>query len=103
MKKFDVVFKNGKIVTENGVEECDIGVADGKISEIGKINAEAETVENVSNLLVLPGGIDAHVHIDQPSGPDVEMADNFQSATKSAAAGGNTTVLPLPCKKKDNP
>ena len=32
MKKFDVVFKNGKIVTENGVEECDIGVTDGKIS-----------------------------------------------------------------------
>ena len=44
-EKFDVVFKNGKIVTENGVEECDIDVADGKISEIGKINAEAETVE----------------------------------------------------------
>jgi len=40
MKKFDVVFKNGKIVTENGVEEYDIGVANGKISEIGKIDAE---------------------------------------------------------------
>ena len=77
MKKFDVVFKNGKIVTENGVQDCDIGIADGKICEKGKINAEAKIVEDVSNLLVLPGGIDAHVHIDQPSGPDVEMADNF--------------------------
>ena len=69
MKNFDVIFKNGKTVTENGLEDCDIAVADGKICEIGKINAEAKIVEDVSNLLVLPGGIDAHVHIDQPSGP----------------------------------
>ena len=100
MKNFDIIFKNGKAVTENGVEECDIGIADGKICEIGKINAEATVIEDVSNLLVLPGGIDAHVHIDQPSGLDVEMADNFQSATKSAAAGGNTTVLPFAMQEK---
>ena len=103
MKNFDIIFKNGKTVTENGVEDCDIAVSDGKICDLGKINAEAKIVEDVSNLLVLPGGIDAHVHIDQPSGPDVEMADNFQSATKSAAAGGNTTVLPFAMQEKDNP
>ena len=40
------------------------------------------------------------MHIDQPSGPDVEMADNFLSATKSAAAGGNTTVLPFAMQEK---
>ena len=76
MKNFDTIFKNGKTVTKNGVEDCDIVVTDGKICEIGKINAEAKIVEDVSNLLVLPGGIDAQVHIDQPSGPDVEMVDN---------------------------
>ena len=100
MKNFDIIFKNGKTVTENGVEDCDIAVADGKIRKIGEINADAKIVEDVSNLLVLPGGIDAHVHIDQPSGPDVEMADNFQSATKSAAAGGNTTILPFAMQEK---
>ena len=67
MKNFDIIFKNGKTVTENGEENCDIAVADGKICEIGEINADAKIVEDVSNLLVLPGGIDAHVHIDQPS------------------------------------
>ena len=103
MKNFDIIFKNGKAVTENGVEECDIAIADGKICEIGKINAEATVIEDVSNLLVLPGGIDAHVHIDQPSGPDVEMADNFQSATKSAELEVTQQFYPLPCKKKDNP
>ena len=100
MQNFDVIFKNGKTIIGNKVEECDIAVTNGKICEIGKINAEAKVVEDVSNLLVLPGGIDAHVHIDQPSGPDVEMADNFQSATKSAAAGGNTTVLPFAMQEK---
>ena len=33
MKNFDIIFKNGKTVTENGVEDCDIAVADGKICE----------------------------------------------------------------------
>ena len=41
----------------------------------------------------LPGGIDSHVHFDQPMGPGIVMADGFESGTRSAAAGGNTTVL----------
>ena len=47
MKNFDIIFKNGKTVTENGVEDCDIAVADGKIREIGEINADAKIVEDV--------------------------------------------------------
>src|SRR4029453_14776821 len=45
--------------------------------------------------LLLPGGIDSHVHIAQPSGPGITMADDFASATAAAAAGGNTTVMPF--------
>ena len=95
MEKLDLIFKNGKIVTESGVENCDLGISDGQISAIGDLSDNAEVIEDATDLLILPGGVDAHVHIDQPSGPDVEMADNFQSATMSAAAGGNTTVLPF--------
>ena len=50
MKNFDVIFKNGKTVTENGLEDCDIAVTDGKIFEIGEINADAKVVEDVSDL-----------------------------------------------------
>ena len=100
MEKLDLIFKNGKIVTENGVENCDLGVCDGKICAIGELTDNAEIIENAADKLILPGGVDAHVHIDQPSGPDVEMADNFQSATISAAAGGNTTVLPFAMQEK---
>ena len=100
MEKLDLIFKNGKIVTESGVENCALGISDGQISAIGDLSDNAEVIEDATDLLILPGGVDAHVHIDQPSGPDVEMADNFQSATMSAAAGGNTTVLPFAMQEK---
>ena len=100
MEKLDLIFKNGKIVTESGVKNCDLGISDGQISAIGDLSDNAEVIEDATDLLILPGGVDAHVHIDQPSGPDVEMADNFQSATMSAAAGGNTTVLPFAMQEK---
>ncbi|MDA0764023.1 MAG: dihydropyrimidinase [Proteobacteria bacterium] len=100
MQKFDTIFKNGEIITENGKEKTDLGILNGKISAIGILNDEASVIEDASNLIILPGGVDAHVHIDQPSGPDVEMADNFQTATMSAAAGGSTTILPFAMQEK---
>ena len=100
MQKFDTIFKNGEIITENGKEKTDLGILNGKISAIGILNDEASVIEDASNLIILPGGVDAHVHIDQPSDPDVEMADNFQTATMSAAAGGSTTILPFAMQEK---
>jgi dihydropyrimidinase len=50
---------------------------------------------DATGMLVLPGGIDSHVHLDQPSGPGIRMADDFASGTRSAAIGGNTTVIPF--------
>ena len=49
---------------------------------------------------MLPGGIDSHVHIAQPSGPGIVMADDFASGTRSAAFGGNTMVLPFAMQQK---
>ena len=49
---------------------------------------------------MLPGGIDSHVHIAQPSGPGIVMADDFASATRAAAFGGNTMVLPFAMQQK---
>ena len=53
-----------------------------------------------SGKLVLPGGIDSHVHIAQPSGPGIVMADDFASGTRAAAFGGNTMVLPFAMQQK---
>ena len=95
MNNLDTLIENGLVVTENEIGHLNIGIKDGKIAYLGDENLNAEFKINASDLIVLPGGIDAHVHVDQPSGDDVIMADNFQSATKSAAAGGNTTILPF--------
>jgi dihydropyrimidinase len=50
---------------------------------------------DASGLFVMPGGIDSHVHIAQPSGDGIVMADDFDSGTLSAAIGGNTTICLL--------
>ena len=58
---------------------------DGRIAALGHDLGTAGEVIDATDRLVLPGGIDSHVHISQPSGPDVVMADDFESATRSAA------------------
>ena len=49
---------------------------------------------------MLPGGIDAHVHLEQPGAPGVVMGDNFETGTRSAVWGGNTTVMPFCLQQK---
>ena len=49
---------------------------------------------------MLPGGVDAHCHLDQPIGDGSVMADDFRSGTRSAACGGTTTVIPFACQQK---
>ena len=100
MAELDTIIENGLVVSENETKKLNIGIKDQEISYLGDENLEAKTKINAENLFVLPGGVDPHVHVDQPSGPDVEMADNFQSATKSAAAGGNTTIIPFAMQVK---
>lgn len=91
----DLVIRGARVVTSAGVSDCDIGIRDGRIATLGHDLGAAAEVIDAHGLIAMPGGIDSHVHISQPSGPDVEMADDFASATRSAACGGNTTVLPF--------
>jgi dihydropyrimidinase len=90
---FDLLIKGGTVATASETFRGDIGVVDGKIAALGLNLGEASRELNATGLLVLPGGIDSHVHISQPFGPEVEIADDFRSATRAAAAGGNTCVL----------
>lgn len=85
----------GTVVTTEKTFRADIGVSGGTIVAIEPHIADAGRRIDAGGLLVMPGGIDSHVHIAQDSGPDVVMADDFASATAAAAAGGNTCVLPF--------
>ena len=90
----DTVITGARVVTASGATQCDIGIRGGQIATLGG-ELEGHEVIDASGLIALPGGIDSHVHISQPSGPGIEMADDFTTGTRSAACGGNTTILPF--------
>ena len=92
---YDLVIANGTVATAADVFKADIGIRDGRIVQIGGDMGGATRVIDAAGRYVLPGGIDSHVHIAQPSGPGIVMADDFDSATRAAAFGGNTTVMPF--------
>lgn len=100
MPEFDLVIRGGTIATASDTFKADVGIRNGSIVAVADQVANATRTIDATGLLVLPGGIDSHVHISQPSGPDVEMADDFASATASAAAGGNTLVLPFALQER---
>jgi dihydropyrimidinase len=72
---------------------ADLYVDGGKIALIGQgLSLPADTVVDASGCLVIPGGIDAHTHLDMPAGALVS-ADDFETGTRAAAFGGTTTVV----------
>jgi dihydropyrimidinase len=95
MDPFDTIIRGGTVATASDTFTCDIGIRAGRVAALALGLGGAADVIDATGKLVLPGGIDSHVHFAQPSGPDIVMADDFASGTRSAAFGGNTTVLPF--------
>ena len=92
---YDTIIAGGTVVTATDTIRCDVGIRDGKVATLGTNLGNATKTIDAKGLYVVPGGIDSHVHISQPSGPGIVMADDFESCTRSAAVGGNTMVLPF--------
>ncbi len=93
MAQVDLVIRGGEIVTSTNTIKADIGIANGKIVQIGgELSAENEI--NAEGKLVLPGGIDAHVHLNSQLAdtPKPAWVDDFTSGSKAALAGGITTI-----------
>ena len=90
----DLVIKNGTLATASDVFKADIGIQNGVITALAQ-NLDGAEIIDATDKLVIPGGIDSHVHIAQPSGPGIEMADDFLTGTRSALMGGNTTIMPF--------
>ena len=67
MTELDVVIRNGEIVTAAGTLGCaDIGIHNGVIVQIGRVLHGLQELD-ATGKLVLPGGVDAHVHLSFPS------------------------------------
>jgi len=95
MSHFDLMIRGGTVATAADTFAADIAVRDGKIAALGFDLGEAASTIDASGLLVLPGGIDAHCHVEQESSTGLMTADDFYSASISAAFGGNTTIIPF--------
>lgn len=103
MDRFDLIVRGGTIATASDVFRADIGVRNGRIAQIGEaLTGDCEVID-ASGKYVLPGGIDSHVHVSQPSGEGIVMADDFESGTLSALFGGNTTIMPFCLQEKGRP
>lgn len=75
-------------------EICDVLIRDGKIAEVGKnIQVESGDVKDMTGLIVCPGLVDLHCHLREPG---LERKETIATGTRAAAAGGFTTVLPMP-------
>lgn len=90
---FDLILKNAKLVTPQGIKENDLGISKGKIVKIGTLTEKASTERDCGGLFVLPGVIDMHVHFRDPGFTEKE---DFETGSAAALAGGVTTVVDMP-------
>ncbi|MBI4862549.1 MAG: dihydropyrimidinase [Candidatus Riflebacteria bacterium] len=95
-----ILIKNGRIVTAVDDYRSDIFVESETITTIGiGLSMPADTVIDAHDRLVIPGGIDPHVHLDMPYG-SICSTDDFETGTRAAAFGGTTTVIDFPTQVK---
>jgi dihydropyrimidinase len=97
---FDLVIRGGTIGTSEGHFEADLAIRGEKIAAIGQGLAAGMREIDARGKFVLPGGIDAHAHIEQISSGGIMNADTFESGTASAAFGGTTTVMPFAAQNR---
>jgi len=89
-----VLIRNGRIVTATHDYRADILVEDGRVRMIGRdipVGGNV-SVHDASGLLVLPGGVDVHTHLDWDFG-NSRTVDTFGTGTRAAAFGGTTTLV----------
>ncbi|TVY44991.1 Dihydropyrimidinase [Lachnellula subtilissima] len=108
MAEYDLLVLNGVVVTDQETGNFDIAVKDGKIAKVvprGSFDgAKATKTIDAEGAMVMPGGIDAHVHLAEPAlfGKG-QSADNYESGTRSAISGGTTTLITFAPQRKSEP
>ena len=94
MADADLVLRDGNLVLEDGVAPADVAVIDGRIAAIGASLPVTGAVEiDAAGLHVFPGGVDPHVHFNEPGRTDWE---GIASGSTALAAGGSTTYVDMP-------
>ncbi len=100
MKDLDLVIRGGTVVTATDEMRADVGIRDGRIVAVAEDLPDGARTIDATGRLVMPGGLDTHCHIEQLSASGIRNADTFESATRAAALGGTTTVIPFACQHR---
>lgn len=89
------ILRSRNIITPGGLRSGDILITNGRITEVLPYRTADGTlaIEDVGELVVMPGLVDSHVHINEPGRTEWE---GFATATRAAAAGGITTLVDMP-------
>ena len=91
--KFSLIIKNGLCFVDGALKDLDLGIIGDKIIKIGKITDENAKVYDAKNKIILPGVIDTQVHFREPG---KNNAENLESGSRAAIAGGVTSVFEMP-------
>lgn len=95
---YDLVIYNGLVVTASDIlPNVYIGINNGIIDTITSTKITGEKEIDAEGGYIMPGGVDSHVHIDQDNAP---AGDNFEFGSRSAIAGGTTTMIPFAVQPK---
>jgi allantoinase len=91
---FDVLIRGATVVGAGEQRRLDVGVADGLIASLGpELMGPATQEIDAAGLHLLPGVVDAHVHLNEPGRTDWE---GFETGTRALAAGGATAAIDMP-------
>ncbi len=94
MAEFDTVIRGGLVATAADIMLADVGIEGETVTAIAKNLPAGKKEIDAQGKYVLPGGVDSHCHIEQPSSISGKMnADTFLTGTRSAACGGTTSVI----------
>lgn len=96
---YDLLIKNGRIVTAESVTEGNIAVRDGKIAALLAVQEmpEAKKVIDAKGNYIFPGAIDTHAHLNDPG---YEWREDYEHGTAAAAVGGYTTIIDMPLQNE---
>jgi allantoinase len=89
----DSIIRSSRVVLPDGIREASIHIDGDKISRIGAWDDAIGELRDVGELVVMPGNVDAHVHVNEPGRTEWE---GYETATCAAAAGGVTTIVDMP-------
>ncbi|HVY17656.1 MAG TPA: dihydropyrimidinase [Rhodopila sp.] len=92
MADYDLVIAGGTVVTPSDMFAADVGIAGGRVAAVG-LDLRGRRMVDAKGLLVMPGGVDSHCHIEQLQDGGGADEETFVTGSTAALAGGTTSVV----------